>query len=737
MIRLLFFLPLLLAINASAQSVIKGTVHDVKDRQPLAGVTVFWLHNMQSVSTDANGNFTLPVDSNAVQLVFSFSGYTNDTIRYRGQSTVLIYLRKTVELVEVVVEDKQNSISINPLGIQKTEVMTQKELRKAACCNLSESFETSTSVDVAYADAITGVKQIQLLGLEGKYTLMTIENQPRMRGLATNFGLNYIPGTWVESIQLSKGTGTVVNGYESIGGQINVELQKPHKSERLYFNQYINSMGRNETNLNLAHKINSKWSTNLLLHADLFDGKVDMNNDQFLDIPVNNQLGLMNAWKYMGTKGLESEFGVKLLNENRYGGETSFDHVHEKGTTRDYGVVLTTKRYEAFGKIGYVWDTKSYKSLGFTSTYTYLDQNNYFGTKHYTGLEESFYSNLIYNYTTVNNKHGFKTGASLLIDDYRERYDSLTFNRAEMVPGVFGEYTWSPSTRFSWIAGLRYDMHNLFGNFFTPRTHLRYAVNSHLTLRASAGRGLRVANIFAENTALFVSSRNLFILPSTNKGFGLQPEVAWNYGLNVMYDFKLFYRKGSISMDYYRTDFENQVIADRDFSTNALLIYNRQNAAYVNSWQLEFNYELVKRLDFKTAYRFLDMQTRYLSGTMQQPFVARNRYFVNMEYTTKKKWSFDYTLQWFGPKRIPQTAGNPIEDQMGNYSPAYTTMNAQISKQWKKLNAYIGVENLTNYRQKDLILGAQQPFAKGFDASMVWGPVIGRMVYAGIRYKIK
>lgn len=734
LLLLAFLIPL---GKAFAQQTVTGTVYDAKDRQPLTGVTVFWLYNQQSAVTDSKGEFTLPVDSASRQLVCMFTGYTSDTVAYHQQRTLLIYLRKTIELTEVVVEDKQSATYVNPLGIQKMEVVTQKELRKAACCNLSESFETSTSVDVAYADAITGVKQIQLLGLEGKYTLMTIENQPRMRGLATTLGLAYIPGPWVESIQLSKGTGTVVNGYESIGGQINVELQKPHKSERLYFNQYINSMGRNESNLNLAHKLNSKWSTNLLLHADLFDGKVDMNHDHFLDIPVNNQLGLVNSWKYMGTKGLESEFGVKLLNENRYGGEIDFDPVHEKGSNIDYGVTLQTKRYEVFGKTGYVWNTKSYKSLGFTSTYTYHDQNNYFGTRQYTGEEESFYLNIIYNYTTVNGKHGFKTGGSLLLDDFKERYDTLHFNRAEQVPGVYGEYTWNPSTRFSWIAGLRYDMHNLFGNFFTPRTHLRYNVNSHLTLRGSAGRGLRVANIFAENTALFVSSRQLFILPSGSKGFGLNPEVAWNYGLNALYEFKLFYRKGNISVDYYRTDFQNQVIADRDFSTNAVLFYNRQNAGYVNSLQLEFNYELIKRLDFKTAYRFLDMQTRYLSGTLQQPFIARHRYFVNLEYTTKKKWSFDYTLQWFGQKRIPTTKGNAAEDIMPDYSPSYIVMNAQISKQWKKLDAYVGMENITNYRQQQLILGAHHPFAQGFDASMVWGPVIGRMVYAGIRYKIK
>ncbi len=726
-----------ISFYASGQQVLKGRILEPLGKDSLTGAayaTVHWVNTTTSAMADSNGFFQIEKVAGHAQLLIRVLGYANDTVTYKGEQFFTITLKNAFMLKEYTLREKQTGITIDPLSTQKVEIAGEKELRKAACCNLSESFETSTTVDVSFADAVTGVKQIQMLGLEGKYTLLTIENQPRMRGLATNYGLAYVPGPWIESIQLSKGTGSVVNGYESIAGQINVELKKPYNSERIYFNQYVNEMGRAETNLNLAHQFSKKWSTILLLHGDFFDGKNDRNKDGYLDIPLSSQYGLSNTWKYNGTKGLESQIGVKLLSENRTGGQLGFDPVNEKGKAIDYGVLLDTKRYEAFAKTGYVWKDLPFQSIGITISAINHNQQSWFGTRSYEGKEQSFYTNLIFQSIITHTSNRFTTGISFLRDNFLETYDSLTYKRTEIVPGAFFEFTWTPSSRFSLVAGLRYDMHSLFGNFITPRLHTKYAINEKLTLRTTFGRGLRSANIFAENTSVFASSRQLTILGTGGKVYGLQPEIAWDYGINMTQDFKLFHRKGSISADAYRTDFENQVVCDRDFSSDRVLFYNLKNGSYVNSLQLELNYELIKRVGLKTAYKWLDMETNYLNGKKQQPFVSKQRFFINLDYTSKTKWSFDYTLQWYGKKRIPFT---PLNSVTSGFSPSYFVMNAQVSKAWKKIDAYIGCENLLGFRQTQLIMDPSNPFGASFDASLVWGPVIGRMTYAGIRYKLK
>lgn len=738
------FLSLLLLLGAATwghAQTLKGLVQEKTEQGylPVAGAYVYWLNTQVVSSSDSSGHFEIPFAAGQNRLVISMLGFVNDTLLYQGEPQVSVTLKKAILLKDVLVSESQTSTYINPLEPIKTEQITEKELRKAACCNLSESFETNTSIDVNYADAVTGVKQIQMLGLEGKYSLLSIENQPRMRGLATNYGLSYIPGPWVESIQLSKGAGSVVNGYESISGQINVELKKAEKSEKLYFNQYVNAMGRLESNLGLSRHINKRWSTGLLLHGDLFDGKRDMNKDGFLDIPVNNQVGLLHRWKYSGERinGLETDFGIKLMQENRIGGQNGYKK-SERGSTANYGVEMNTQRYEFFSKTGYLFESDVYKSVGLTINALSHSQQSWFGLKQYRGDEQSFYSNLIYQSVIAGNEeHKFRTGLSFMLDHYQETFDSLRFNRKESVPGAFFEYTLSAITRLDLIAGLRYDYHNLFGHIITPRLHIKYDINDRTVLRLSAGRGQRVANIFAENTSVFVSSRQLVILSSGGKAYGLNPEIAWNYGMNLGYDFKLFKRKGHLGMDLYHTEFRQQVIADREEAPNKILFYNLQGRSYSSSLQVELNYELVKRLNLKSAYRWLDMSMAYRSGSMQQALFSRNRFFANLEYNSKSKWSFDYTLQWHGAKRLPITQANPQEFELNTHSPSFFIMHAQISKTLKRWEFYLGVENLGDFRQKDLILDPANPFGPYFDSSLVWGPVIGRMVYAGLRYKIK
>lgn len=708
---------------------------------PLAGATVTILGTSQVVVSNPHGEFILH-NSSVDKLVVSYSGLKTDTVSVNGMNDVEIRLVKKSDLSNVVVTAtarRRTSFidSRNPFGMA---VMTKKELLKAACCNLSESFETNPSVDVSYNDAITGSKQIQLLGLAGNYTQLTVENLPGPRGLATPLGLNSIAGPWVESIQLIKGTGSVVNGYESIAGQINIELKKPREAEKLYLNGYINDMGKTDFNFNLAQKINSKWSTGFLLHDDFLHNKKDFNKDGFRDLPTGNQFSGVHSWQYFGGNGLMSTFGVKLLLDSRTGGEVAYDPSNDKFTSNHYGLGIDTRRYEAFAKIGYVFPNKTYKSVGLQLSAFDHNQDSYFGLTTYDAKQKNFYSNLIYQSQIKSESNQFKAGLSFLHDDYNEQLNATNYKRTETVPGAFAEYTYKLKTTLDVVVGLRADHNSLYGWFVTPRLNVRYEPIKGTTVRVSAGRGQRTANIFAENIGVLVSSRQIVIDNNgdNRKAYGLRPEVAWNKGISVDQKFKLFDRDASLGIDFYRNDFQNQVVADME-NARELNFYNLLGKSYSNSLQAEVEFTPATKFDIRLAYRYFDVKTTYGNQLLQKPLNSANRAFANIAYDLKG-WKFDYTFNYNGRKRIPSTEMNPDSYRLSVYSPSYVLMNAQISKSFgkKKLfDAYVGGENLTNYFQKNAILSAEQPFSPYFDASLVWGPITGRNFYAGLRYTIK
>jgi outer membrane receptor for ferrienterochelin and colicin len=718
----------------------KGMVVESSNGQdvPLAGATIRWLGTGETVVTNQHGEFMLPKNSGEQKLVISYSGFKTDTVATNGLQDVEIKLNRHEDLVGVVVTARIRTTFIDQNNPFRTAIITKKELLKAACCNLSESFETNPSVDVSYNDAATGSKQIQLLGLAGIYTQLTVENLPGPRGLATALGLNSIAGPWVESIQLIKGAGSVVNGYESIAGQINVELKKPQNSEQLYLNGYVNSTGKTDVNLNLSHQINSKWSTGLLLHDDFLNVKSDENNDGFRDAPTGNQFSGVHRWQYLGDNGLMSEFGVKMMIDRKTGGQMDFD-AEDKLTTNSYGLGLHTNRYEAFGKLGYVFPEKMHKSIGLQLSAFDHDQDAFFGLKNYDARQKNFYTNLIYQTQIGSEAHQLKTGASFVYDQYRELLENNSYNRTEAVPGAFVEYTYSPSEKLDVVAGMRADHNSLYGWFATPRFNLRYAPFSKTTVRLSAGRGQRTANIFAENLGLLVSARqwNIMAADVNSKAYGLLPEVAWNKGISVDQKFLVFGRQATAGVDFFRNDFTQQVVLDVE-DPATVKVYNLDGKSYSNSLQAEVNVTPLNKLDLRLAYRYFDVKTTYGATTLSKPLTATHRAFANLAYDLAG-WKLDYTVNITGAKRLPPTWQNPEAYRFDSYSPAFVTMNAQVSKSFGKkqlFDAYVGAENLTGFRQERAIVAAEQPFSQYFDASMVWGPLTGRMFYAGFRFTV-
>ena len=651
-------------------------------------------------------------------------------------------------LQAVKVEAKSRSIKKSLKTTANTTVMTSKELLKAACCNLAESFETNPSIDVNFSDALTGTKQIKMLGLTSPYLMITEENIPSVRGASQAYGLSFTPGTWVESIQITKGAGSVVNGYESISGQINTELIKPIGDIPFFLNLYGSTDSRFEANTHFNKKISDKWSSSLFVHGNTRISKNDMNDDGFLDNPLGKQINILNRWQYNNAeKGWVSFINFRYMNDEKQTGEIDFDKDRDKLTTNFWGSEINTQRFDVSTKIGYVFPDMPYQSIGFQNAYNTHKQESYFGLNQYDIRQNSFYSNLIFNSIIDNTMNKFATGLNFAYDDYNEfvGVPGITgnYDRIDTSVGAFFEYTYDNTTNFSLVAGGRIDKHNRLGLFATPRLHIRYNPWEKGVLRVSAGRGKRSANIFAENQQLFASSRVFDILNSGGRIYGLDPEIAWNYGLSFIQNFFLFGKSADIGFDFFRTDFQNQAVVDLYESPQQVNFYNLTGNSYANSLQLEFNIELIKHFNVRTAYKYYDIQTDYLSGTSERPLQAKNRFFTNLEYATHigekgKQWKFDFTYNWMGKQKLPNTASNPEADRLPKFSSAFSLMNAQVTRTFSStFEMYAGVENLGNYKQDKAILGNDNPFGPNFDSSIIFAPVFGQMFYAGLRFKIK
>ncbi len=733
------------------QTVVSGDVmekNSAGESTPVVGANVYWLNTNIGTTTDENGKFQLQKNTHTDELIVRCVGYTSDTILVDNRTQLHIRLQsesKSVDSVSVV--GTRSSSYLDYTSTNNSLTMTSKELTKAACCNLSESFQTNPSIDVSFTDAITGTKQIEMLGLAGSYSQITLENLPGIRGLTSNVGLTYIPGTWIESIQLSKGIGSVANGYESVTGQINVELKKPSdtSNKTLFINLYANQNQRMEANLLLREPIAEYFSSMTMLSGSSLKNKIDDNGDGFLDLPIGSTLNFLQRFQLTGWNNLESQLNVQILDDDKKGGTLngySLDRDSLLAHPDEYAFGIHSHQVRISSKNGYVFPGSSYRSIGLQASYVEYQQDASFELREYRALEKTGYINLLYQTQLGSKIHTLRFGGSFLFDSYDESLDLDAYNRIERVPGVFTEYTYTPNDNFSLVAGMRVDHDNLFGTFVTPRLHIRYTPQEDWVLRLVAGRGERTANVLAENMAYFASSRSINIPSFANK-YPFAQEVAWNYGFNLTHYFLWAYHEATLSFDVYRTEFEKQVVVDLDHSPQEVLFYNLSGVSYSNSFQTELDFQQFDGFETRVAYRYLDVRQTIDGVERYRPFVARQRAFINLSYSTEKENAasnqmlYDLTMQWTGRKRLPDTQSNPVNLQAASFSPDFFLVNGQIThSSGFGMDVYIGVENLFDFRQDNPILDAAHPNSSYFDSSLVWGPISGRMLYIGLRWKV-
>ena len=737
LLLLIFF-----SLKTYAQENLQGRVLAKKAREtiPLIGANVFWLNTQIGTITDEEGKFSLPYLGPEELLVMSYIGFKSDTLSIKENRLIIQFLDQSdsESLDEVTLTQRRKAIQKSYFEAQNIIYVNSDELLKAACCNLSESFETNPSIDVNFSDALTGTKQIRMLGLTSPYLLITEENIPMVRGASQAYGLSFTPGTWIESIQITKGTGSVVNGFESIAGQINTEIKKPFSDVPFFFNLFTSANGRQEANLQGNWKINDKWSSGMFVHGNQRNEKIDRNGDDFLDVPLTKQINILNRWQYINSEKGWVGFGtIRLMQDQKQVGALEFNNENDRGQNRLWGSEINTNRIDASLKIGYVFPEFSFRSFGFQSAYSQHKQEAYYGFRVYDIDHQSLYTNFLYNSIIGNTKNKFKAGLNFSYDRYLETVDTFYFNRSDRSLGSFLEYSYDNLENFTLVAGVRLDIHNRLGTFVTPRLHLRYLPQENTIIRFSLGSGRKAANIFAENQTLFGTNRQINILKNGGSIYGLNPEKAWNYGVSIRQIFNLLGSGGDITLDYYITNFTDQVVVDWE-SEGQILFYNLEGLSRANSFQLSIDYNLSQAMSLRFAYKNYDVKTTYDSGFLQRPLQAQNRFFANFGWESKRnakqaQWRWDLTCHALGEQRLVSNQRDPA----GNYSPAYSLWNSQLTRAFSsKFELYAGIENLGNYKQLSPIIGVEDPFGINFDTAQIYAPIFGRMVYAGLRWNL-
>jgi len=652
------------------------------------------------------------------------------------------------EIEATVVSGKQSTLP--KMKAVKTEVITAAGLCKMACCNLAESFENSASVTVGYSDAITGAKQIKLLGLSGIYTQMLDENRPILRGLSAPFGMSYIPGQWLESIQIAKGPSSVINGLEAITGQINLEHRKPTDETPLFINLYGSSDSMYEANVISALQLNERWSTVLFTHASGMSMEMDHNGDGFRDEPLSNQYNIGSRWLYYDPSGLQIRFGVKGVIDDRMGGQINSP---KERSLELWNSNLKNKDFNGYFKIGLPMDEEQKSSIAMIVDYTYHDIDGFFGLKDYSGEQNSVFVNILYD-NHISENHRFEIGLTSQIDDIGEYYTqhylmsdftALTYSkRDDRLMGASAEYTYTQDDKLTIMGGIRADLHNNYGLLFAPRASVKYAFCDEIVFRASGGRGFRATDIFADNIGIFSTGGPIILgdydAPKViDSGLEISDnplnrmEDAWTFGGNLTLYLPIGIEGGNnfISFDYFKTIFGNQVIVDQEYRPGYISIYNLEGQSYTDTYQADFSYDPFERFNITTTFRYsnamVDLRNQ---GLVERPMTSRYKAVLNLQYSTNlNKWTFDATASLNGPMRLPSIMN--LKE-----SPAYPMLYAQITRRFKGIDIYVGGENLTNYRQKEAILSADNPFSTTFNASNVWGPLTGIKFYAGLRYTL-
>ncbi len=726
--------------SLNAQTV-KGTIVD-ENMEVLIGANIFWIESTVGTASDEMGTFEISGEGIEDQrLIITYLGYQNDTLIIDGDADFLVQMIPTNTLGEIVVEGKQSGGYISSTEAIKMEVVNEVELGKAACCDLAGCFNTNASVEPGTTNIITQSKELKILGLSGIYNQLLLDGFPLLQGLSYTYGVSSVPGPFVKTIFVAKGANSVLQGTESISGQINVILHPPVDAAPFYFNAFVNSFWEKQFNVYSAQQ-KGKFSNFIGGHLVLPASKFDRNDDTFLDLPRLNRYELLDKWIWGNDKenGWFNRGGIRWTKEKRTGGQEDYDPKTDLGSSTVYGQHVDYNQFDGWKRTSYRFN--EFHATALILSGQYHDQDSWYGETNYRGKQ--YLMNAVLQHEFI-----YKNGSSLrggLSYKYMDINETIEFSNnplnktfdgnyefRERIPGIFAENTlFFLEDKFTWMIGLRTDHLNEFGWKISPRSLLKYTPKERTDIRLSAGYGWHNPKVFSEQSRVLSTQRDIHFHGR------LRPDEAWNYGINLTQKFETNRISGTFTTDFYRTRFLNHVQAHYHQDHDAIDFSNNDKKAIGNGFQAEIILDMWDWVTLKNAYNFLDIRHTDLEGRKgTMDFITKHSFLTTFSLAPKgQDWHFDLTSHWYGKKKLPDTSFYPDDFRQSAYSIPYTIFNAQFTYKWKDFEWYAGCENILGFVQDDPIISAANPYNTYFDTSFAWGPTKGREGYLGIRYTL-
>lgn len=714
-------------LKAQEAKLLKGQVLG-EANQPLVGVAVYWPYHQDGVTTNEEGFFELPFYPNAY-LVVSYIGYQQDSIYITQNNFISHQLQPDLAFSDVEVESKRVGIYTND-GIVKENVITQDELKKAACCDLSGCFETEATVQPQVTNMITQSKELRMLGLAGVYNQVLFEGLPGfVNGLSYTYGLSTYPGPLIQNIFVAQGANSVIQGHEGMSGQINLEVRMPDTNE-LFLNTYVNSFGEQQYNVQYA-ATKGNWKSMTAVHWARPGGRFDHEGDGFMNVPLISRQVFFHQSAFDYDQG-EVLAGLRFSRENRVGGQIDYEPDEHKGGREVYGQYIDYLQPEMWLKwthqLGESWQ------LNYHWGGQYHQQDANFGLRKYEAEQWGQYHRL--GFTLDKKRSQLRLGGSFRHFQINESVDNILFHlpvppsenplkiqRTDQILGAYAEYEYDlVAEKLSVMGGYRIDHHQDFGAFGVPRLLVKWNSWKNADFRFSAGRSWRIPNVLSENVFLLAGNRNLYFQET------ILPEEAWTWGVNYTQDFEVMGQAWSLGADFYQVLFSRQFFPDMDRRQNAAFINNGGGAAQSNSLHLHWSAAWSDRIATRLSYTYLDVYTTIDGEKRTLPFNHEHKLLGVVSYQPlHENWQLDVNVHWYGEQRLPD-----LKDERA-FSEPFTLLNAQFSYDFKWLEVYTGVENILDFRQNFPIRSWEQPFGPLFDPSYTWGPTRGREFYLGLR----
>ncbi|WP_242927352.1 TonB-dependent receptor [Pontibacter vulgaris] len=731
------------------QGSIKGEVRS--KGQPLPYASIGLEGTSLGATAGANGHFEMQqVPPGMYKLIVTAVGYKpfSKSITVNDGEVVSIKAEleeSTSRLQEVVVTGtmRETYLLESPVAV---EIYTPKYFQKNPTPALFEALEVVNGVQPQINCNVCGTGDIHINGMEGAYTMVLIDGMPIVSALATVYGLNSIPNSLIERVEVVKGPASTLYGSEAVAGLINVITKSPAKAPRLAADVFYTSQKELNADFGISQRFKSA-STILSANYFRYQDRRDVNDDNFTDIPLQHRISLFNKWSFNRQSKRTAELAARYYYEDRFGGELQWSPAYRGGDSI-YGESVYTRRYELLG--AYQLPVKENLLL----SYSFNDhlQNSAYGTTTYKGQQRVLFGQLVWD-KPLGERHNLLLGTAYRYTFYDDNTPATQQSDAAAgiankpvytsLPGVFLQDEFKASTSTTLLAGLRYDYNSEHGSILTPRFNTKWSPDEHNTFRLSLGNGYRVVNLFTEDHAALTGAREVVIANA------LKPEKSYNASLNYQRYINLNGGYLELEGTAFYTYFTNKIVADFLTDNNKIIYDNLSGYAISKGVAMDAEVAFTFPLKINAGLTLMDVYQVEKAGEGNKERVPQ-LHAPKFSSTFAASYQFkslgltlDYTGSIKGPMYLPVQENDFRPDQ----SPWFTLQNLQLTKTLPGgLEVYGGVKNIFDFMPKHPLMRPFDPFDKQvtvdnpnnytFDTEYNFAPLQGRRTFIGLRYTL-